>query len=134
MQNLYKKDVNQFISIFVKKLDIADYDEVKLKFEKYLKQNRIECIITSTDKIVYAYGKKVEQYLNFEISDYLKDLVSDIHFGGMRSANLEIVKNVHINKVFYCEPLKSFKGVGCIILLYKSDDNEAAYNILTKIR
>ena len=38
MNNLYKKDVKQFISIFVKKLDIADYDEVRVKIEKYLKK------------------------------------------------------------------------------------------------
>ena len=59
MQKLYKKDVKQFISIFVKNLDIGDYCDVRTKIEKYLKENKMECIITSPEKIVYAYGKKV---------------------------------------------------------------------------
>ena len=134
MQTLYKKDARQFISVFVRNLDIADYSEVKSKFEKYLKTNKLECIITSTEKIVYAYGKKVEQYLNYELSDYLKDIANDQHFGGMRSANLEIVKDVRIKKVFYCEPLKSLKTIGCIVLFYKQDEPESAYNLLEKIR
>lgn len=41
MQTLYKKDARQFISVFVKKLDIADYNEVRSKFEKYLKTNNL---------------------------------------------------------------------------------------------
>lgn len=133
MQTLYKKDARQFISIFVKNLDIADYEEVRCNFENYLKRNKLECIITSTDKIIYAYGKKVEQYLNYEISDYLKDLATNENFGGMRSANLEIIKDVRIKKVFYCEPLKSFKKLGCIVIFYKQENNEKAYELLTKI-
>ena len=78
MQTLYKKDARQFISVFVKKLDIADYNEVRSKFEKYLKSNRLECIITTTEKVVYAYGKKVEQYLNCELSNYLQDLAQNL--------------------------------------------------------
>lgn len=134
MQTLYKKDARQFISVFVKKLDIADYNEVRSKFEKYLKTNNLECIITSTEKIVYAYGKKVEQYLNFEMSNYLKDLSNDIHFGGMRSTNLEIVKGKNIKRLFYCEPLKSFKTIGCIIIFYKHGESSAVCDLLEKIR
>lgn len=133
MNNLYKKDVKQFISIFVKKLDIADYDEVRVKIEKYLKKNKIDCIVTSSEKIVYAYGKKVEQYLNSEISDFLKDLVNNENFGGMRSSNLEIVNGTHLKNAFYCEPLKSFKKLGCIVLLFNQKDIEAAYIFLTKM-
>ncbi|MBR1416490.1 MAG: hypothetical protein IJ572_01565 [Bacilli bacterium] len=134
MQTLYKKDARQFISIFVKNLDIADYNEARLCFEKYLKTNKMECIVTSTNKIVYAYGKKVEPYLNYELSDKLKELSTDIHFGGMRSTNLEITDGNYIKSVFYCEPLKSFKGIGCIVIFYKQDYSEQAYNLLTKIK
>lgn len=130
--NLYKKDVKKFISIFVKKLDIADYEEVRSKIEKYLKTNKINCIVTSPEKIVYAYGKKVEQYLDYEISDFLKDLANNENFGGMRSSNLEIVNGTRLKDVFYCEPLKSFKKLGCIALIYNQKDSEAAYNFLTK--
>ena len=133
MQTLYKKDARQFISIFVKNLDIADYKEVRSNFEKYLKRNKLECIITSTEKIVYAYGKKVEQFLDFEISDYLKDLATNENFGGMRSSYLEIVKDVRIKKIFYCEPLKSFAKIGCIVIFYNQSNSDKVYELLTKI-
>ena len=84
MQKLFKKDVKQFISIFVKNLDIGDYGDVRSKIEKYLKENKMECIITSTEKIVYAYGKKVEQYLNSELSNTLKEQIKDIHLSSVR--------------------------------------------------
>ena len=50
MQTLYKKDARQFISIFVKKLDIADYKDVKSNFEKFLNQNKMEVIVTDNVK------------------------------------------------------------------------------------
>lgn len=133
MYNLYKKDVKQFISIFVKKIDIADYYEVKIRIEKYLKKNKIDCIVVTSDRIVYAYGKKVEQYLNIECSDFLKDLANNENFGGMRSSNLEIVNGFRIKNSFYCEPLRSLKKLGCIALIYNQKDSEAAYNFLTKM-
>lgn len=92
MQKLYKKDVKQFISIFVKNLDIVDYGDARSKIEKYLKENKIECIITSTEKIVYAYGKKVEQYLNSELSNTLKEQIKDIHLSSVRSRVFLCVK------------------------------------------
>ena len=134
MQKLYKKDVKQFISIFVKKLDIADYDDIRIKTEKYLKENKIECIITSTEKIIYAYGKKVEQFLNSELSNSLKEQIKDIHLSSMRSSNLEIVNGKFIKNIYYYEPLKDFKGIGSIIIFYKEDYSDQAYDFLTKIR
>lgn len=134
MQTLYKKDARQFISVFVKKLDIADYKDVRSNFERFLKQNKMEVIVTDNEKIVYAYGKKVEQYLNNELSDYLRDLANNEHFGGMRSSNLEVVEGKQIKSVFYCEPLKSFKKLGCIVIFYKQDYSEQAYELLTKIK
>lgn len=101
MQTLYKKDARQFISVFVKKLDIADYKDVKSNFEKFLNQNKMEVIVTDNEKIVYAYGAKVEQYLNNELSDYLKDLANNENFGGMRSSNLEVIEGKYIDSVFY---------------------------------
>ena len=91
MHTLLKKDARQFISVFVRKLDIADYRDVQVNFEEYLKQHKIECIITNTEKIVYAYGKKVKDYINYDLSEYLRELANNEHFGGMRSSNLEIV-------------------------------------------
>ena len=111
MQKLYKKDVKQFISIFVKNLDITGYNDVKSRIEKYLKENKMECIITSTEKIVYAYGKKVKQYLNNELSDTLKEQIEDIHLSSVRSGNLEIVNDKFIKSLYYYEPLKDFKGI-----------------------
>ena len=134
MQTLYKKDARQFISVFVKKLDIADFKDVRSDFEEFLKKNKMEVIITDNEKIVYAYGKKVEQYLDNELSDYLKDLTNNENFGGMRSSNLEVVKGKHIKSVFYCEPLKSFKKLGCIVIFYKQDYSEQAFELLTKLK
>lgn len=134
MQKLYKKDVKQFISIFVKNLDIADYNDVKSKIEKYLRENKMECIITSTEKIVYAYGKKVEQYLNNELSDTLKEQIKDIHLSSMRSGNLEIVNGKLIKNLYYYEPLKDFKGIGSIIIFFKQEYSDQAYEFLIKIK
>ena len=134
MQKLFKKDVKQFISIFVKNLDIADYDDVKSKIEKYLKENKMECIITSTEKIVYAYGKKVEKYLNNELSDTLKKQIRDIHLSSVRSSNLEIVNDKFIKCLYYYEPLKDFKGIGSIIIFYKQEYSDQAYEFLIKIK
>ena len=134
MQKLFKKDVKQFISIFVKNLDIADYEEVRCNFENYLKINKLECIITSTDKIIYAYGKKVEQYLNSELSNTLKEQIKDIHLSSVRSSNLEIINGKFIKSIYYYEPLKDFKGIGSIIIFYKEDYSEQAYEFLTKIK
>ena len=53
---------------------------------------------------VYAYGKRVEKYINCFISNRLKEIVDDKHFGGMRSAHFEIVEKEYINSAFYCEP------------------------------
>lgn len=134
MQKIFKKDVKQFISIFVKNLDIADYNNVKSKIEKYLKGNKMECIITSTEKIVYAYGKKVEKYLNNELSDTLKKQIRDIHLSSMRSGNLEIVNGKFIKSLYYYEPLKDFKGIGSIIIFYKQEYSDQAYEFLIKIK
>lgn len=134
MQKLYKKDVKQFISIFVKNLDIGDYGDVRSKIEKYLKKNKMECIITSTEKIVYAYGKKVEQYLNNELSDTLKEQIRDIHLSSVRSSNLEIVDDKFIKSLYYYESLKDFKGIGSIIILYKQEYSDQAYEFLIKIK
>ena len=134
MQKLYKKDVKQFISIFVKNLDIGDYGDVRSKIEKYLKDNKMECIITSTEKIVYAYGKKVEQYLNNELSDTLKEQIRDIHLSSVRSSNLEIVDDKFIKSLYYYEPLKDFKGIGSIIIFYKQVFCDQAYEFLIKIK
>ena len=134
MQKLFKKDVKQFISIFVKNLDIADYNDVKSKIEKYLKENKMECIITSTEKIVYAYGKKVEKYLNNELSDTLKIQIRDIHLSSVRSSNLEIVNDKFIKCLYYYEPLKDFKGIGSIIIFYKQEYSNQAYEFLIKIK
>lgn len=133
MNNLYKKDVKEFISIFVKKLDIEDYDEVQSKIEKYFKKNKIECAVTSNDNIIYSYGKKIEQYEGCELSDFLKELANNENFGGMRSSNLEIINGKHIKGIFYCEPLKSLKTLGCIVLIFNQASSEAAYNFLTKM-
>lgn len=134
MHTLLKKDARQFISVFVRKLDIADYRDVQANFEEYLKQNKMECIITDTEKIVYAYGKKVKDYINYDLSEYLRELVNNEHFGGMRSSDLEIVKDVHIKKVFYCEPLKSMKAIGCIVFFFKPEYNEQAFELLMKTK
>ena len=134
MQKLYKKDVKQFISIFVKNLDIGDYGDVRSKIEKYLKDNKMECIITSTEKIVYACGKKVEQYLNNELSDTLKEQIRDIHLSSVRSSNLEIVDDKFIKSLYYYEPLKDFKGIGSIIIFYKQEYSDQAYEFLIKIK
>ena len=141
MQKLYKKDVKQFISIFVKNLDILDYGNLRSKIEKYLKENKMECIITSTEKVVYAYGKKVGQYLNSELSNALKELsntlkeqIKDIHLSSVRSSNLEIINGKFIKSIYYYEPLKDFKGIGSIIIFYKEDYSEQAYEFLTKIK
>lgn len=134
MQKLFKKDVKQFISIFVKNLDIGDYGDVRFKIEKYLKENKMECIITSTEKIVYAYGKKVEQYLNGELSDTLKEQIRDIHLSSVRSSNLEIVDDKFIKSLYYYEPLKDFKGIGSIIIFYKQEYSDQAYEFLIKIK
>ena len=134
MQKLFKKDVKQFISIFVKNLDIADYNDVKSKIEKYLKENKMECIITSTEKIVYTYGKKVEKYLNNDLSDTLKKQIKDIHLSSVRSSNLEIVNDKFIKRLYYYEPLKDFKGIGSIIIFYKQEYSNQAYEFLIKIK
>ena len=134
MQKLYKKDVKQFISIFVKNLDITGYNDVKSRIEKYLKENKMECIITSTEKIVYAYGKKVKQYLNNELSDTLKEEIEDIHLSSVRSGNLEIVNDKFIKSLYYYEPLKDFKGIGSIIVFYKQEYSDQAYEFLIKIK
>lgn len=134
MQKLFKKDVKQFTSIFVKNLDIADYNDVKSKIEKYLKENKMECIITSTEKIVYAYDKKVEKYLNNELSDTIKEQIENIHLSSMRSGNLEIVNGKFIKSLYYYEPLKDFKGIGSIIIFYKQEYSNQAYEFLIKIK
>lgn len=134
MQELYKKDVKQFISVFVKKLDIADYDDIRCKVETYFKKNKMECVITSTEKIIYAYGKKVEQYLNYELSNTLKKHIEDVHLSSMRSSNLEIVNGKFIRNMYYYEPLRDFKGIGSIMIFYKDDYADQAYEFLTKIK
>ena len=134
MQKLYKKDVKQFISIFIKNLDILDYGNLRSKIEKYLKENKMECIITSTEKVVYAYGKKVGQYWNSELSNALKEQVKDIHLSSVRSSNLEIVNGKFIKSIYYYEPLKDFKGIGSIIVFYKQEYSDQAYEFLIKIK
>ncbi len=134
MQKLFKKDVKQFISIFVKNLDITGYNDVKSRIEKYLKENKMECIITSTEKIVYAYGKKVEKYLNNELSDTIKEQIENIHLSSMRSGNLEIVNGKFIKSLYYYEPLKDFKGIGYIIIFYTQEYSDQAYEFLIKIK
>ena len=134
MQKLYKKDVKQFISIFVKNLDIGDYSNLRSKIEKYLKENKMECIITSTETVVYAYGKKVEQYLNSELSNTLKEQIKDIHLSSVRSSNLEIINGKFIKSIYYYEPLKDFKGIGSIIVFYKQEYLDQAYEFLIKIK
>lgn len=79
-------------------------------------------------------GKKVKDYVNYDLSEYLRKLANNENFGGMRSSNLEIVKDVHIKKVFYCEPLKSMKTIGCIAFFFKPEYNEQAFELLMKTK
>lgn len=133
MKNLTKKDAKAFMKTFRKGLDIQDNAESINNIELYMKKNNIECIVTNTNKIVYAYGKRVEKYINCFISNRLKEIVDDKHFGGMRSAHLEIVEKEYINSAFYCEPLKTFSTIGCVIFFYKQNKNEEMYSLLEKI-
>ena len=94
----------------------------------------MECIITSTEKIVYVYGKKVEKYLTNELSDTLKKQIRDIHLSSVRSSNLEIVNGKFIKSLYYYEPLKDFKGIGSIIIFYKQEYSNQAYEFLIKIK
>ena len=110
--------------------NIKNFIFEKEKNQKYLMKNKIECVIILNGKIVYAYGKNVEKYINFEISDYLNKIVNDKHLESIRSDNLEIVKNVFIKKVFY---YKSFDEAGCIILFFGQSNCKAAYNFLTQL-
>ena len=133
MKKLTKKDVKIFMNIFRKWLDNIENNESINNIELYMNDNDIECIVTNTDKIVYAYGKRVIKYLNCNISSKLKEIVDDKHFGGMRSSHLEIVENEYIDSGFYCEPLKTFKAIGCVVFFYKQTRNEEMYNLLVKI-
>ena len=134
MQTLYKKDVRQFISIFVDNLDIAVYNEVRNKIEKYFKENKIECIITSSSKIIYAYGSKVKDYLYYDISNKLKDMMDNIHLSSSRASNLEIVDSINIKKIYLFERLKEFSNELGIIFFYKLDQQEKTYNFVLKIK
>lgn len=118
-----KKEAQQIIRIFKKDLLsnnlLESEKEIILNFKKYLNRNKLECIVTSTNKIIYSLGLKVKKYLEENISDYLSSCINDKNLASMKGSYLEIINKKNVNGIYIYQPI-TFRNINIGSLIFIS--------------
>ena len=77
-----KKEAQQILKILKKDLlqkELLKSEENEiLRFKRYLNKIKLDCVITTRDKIIYCFGVRAKKYLDENISDYLSSCINVI--------------------------------------------------------
>lgn len=118
-----KKEAQQIIKILKKDLlndNLSESEkEIILNFKNQLKKNKLECIVTSTNKIIYSLGVKVKKYLEENISDYLSSCINDKNLASIKGSNLEIINKKNVNGIYIYQPI-TFRNINIGSLIFIS--------------
>ena len=103
-------------------------------FIKYVNKHKLDLIITSREKIIFTCGSKVEKYLNYSVSENLRDCINEESLSTMRSSRLEISDGNFINGLYYYMPIKNNDiNIGSIIWIYNKRNREKAGELLLNL-
>ena len=103
-------------------------------FIKYVNKHKLDLIITSREKIIFTCGSKVEKYLNYSVSENLRDCINEESLSTMRSSRLEISDGNFINGLYYYMPIKNNDiNIGSIIWIYNKRNREKAGELLLSL-
>ena len=103
-------------------------------FKKYVNKHKLDLIITSREKIIFTCGSKVEKYLNYSVSENLRDCINEESLSTMRSSRLEISDGNFINGLYYYMPIKNNDiNIGSIIWIYNKRNREKAGELLLNL-
>lgn len=121
------EDAKKVYSTIAECLMSKKYDELNeqlIAFEKYLRHQKLECIITSKTKVIYVVGKRLEKNLFCEISDYLKDCIGNEHLSSLSRSYLQITNNTYVKSKYHYEPIVSNdRIIGSLIIIFKDDED-----------
>lgn len=102
--------------------------------KKYVNKHKLDLIITSREKIIFTCGSKVEKYLNYSVSENLRDCINEESLSTMRSSRLEISDGNFINGLYYYMPIKNNDiNIGSIIWIYNKRNREKAGELLLSL-
>ena len=100
-----KKEAQQIIKILKKDLlkkELLESEEKEiLRFKKYLDKIKLDCIVTTREKIIYSFGVRVKKYQEKNISDYLSSCINDNNLASIKGSYLEII-NKKMLVAFIC--------------------------------
>lgn len=105
------------------KVNVIAEDKIVKEFSEYLISKKVECIITNKEKVIFTCGKRLKQYLNANISDYLKEILNNKYNPSLCSIWLEITNNKRIKGIYLYNSIKAKRkyngeNLGCIIYIY----------------
>ena len=120
-----KTDAKKLVATIKKDLksNLIAEDEIVKNFSKYLTMKKVECIITNKERIIFTCGKRLKQYLNINISDYLKEMLNNKYTQDLCSIWLEITNHKRIKGIYLYNTIKEKRkcngeNLGCIIYIY----------------
>jgi len=90
-----------------------------LRFKKYLNKIKLDCIITTRDKIIYSFGVRVKKYLEKNISDYLSSCINDNNLASIKGSYLEITNKKNVSGIYMYRPI-TFRNINIGSLIFIS--------------
>lgn len=126
LKTFSKKEAQKIIVIIKKDLNkkelLESEKQLLLKFKKYLKQIKLECLIISKTNIKHSIGKRIENYINYKISNYLSSCINNDNLCSIRSSNLEIIDKKYIKGTYHYRTINHRnKNVGALIFISPKD-------------
>jgi len=118
-----KKEAQQIIKILKKDLlkkELLESEENEiLRFKRYLNKIKLDCVITTRDKIIYSFGVRVKKYLEENISDYLSSCINDNNLASIKGSYLEIINKKNVSGIYMYRPI-TFRNINIGSLIFIS--------------
>lgn len=118
-----KKEAQQIIKILKKDLlqkELLESEENEiLRFKRYLNKIKLDCVITTRDKIIYSFGVRVKKYLEENISDYLSSCINDNNLASIKGSYLEITNKKNVSGIYMYRPI-TFRNINIGSLIFIS--------------
>lgn len=118
-----KKEAQQIIKILKKDLlkkELLESEENEiLRFKRYLNKIKLDCIVTTREKIIYSFGVRVKKYQGENISDYLSSCINDNNLASIKGSYLEITNKKNVSGIYMYRPI-TFRNINIGSLIFSS--------------